>query len=175
MVGVLRYGKGHEVLFQAIPQLKAAVPNVQIKLVGDGELEAQLREQAAPYADVIEFLGQRTDIPQLLSASDVLVLPSWSEALPTVLIEAGAASLPVVATQVGGIPEIVEEGKTGYIVPPGDPSALATRLIDLLQNPALARQMGQAAHTRVVQQFSLQRQALQTITLYKSILSQKKH
>ncbi len=174
MVGVLRAGKGHDVLFQAVPQIKAAVPNVQIKLVGDGELEADLRKQAAPFGDTIEFLGQRMDVPQLLNASHVLILPSWSEALPTVLIEAGAASLPVVATNVGGTPEIVEDGKTGYIVPRGDPDALAKRLIELLQNPERAVAMGAAAHERVVKQFSLRQQARQTIALYETILRQTK-
>ena len=172
MVGVLREGKGHDVLFQAIPQLMAAVPNVQIKLVGDGELDTPLRKQAEQFGATVEFLGQRTDIPQLLSGSNILVLPSWSEALPTVLIEAGAASLPVVATRVGGSPEIVEDGRTGYLVPTGDPAALAARLIELLQNPELANHMGDEAHSRIVKTFSLQRQAQQTIALYERVLSQ---
>ncbi|MHB8626586.1 MAG: glycosyltransferase family 4 protein [Aggregatilineales bacterium] len=172
MVAVLRAGKGHEVLFEAIPRLKAAVPNVQVKLVGDGELADNLRRQAAPLGDTVEFLGQRMDVPELLGASDVLVLPSWSEALPTVLMEAGAASLPVVATNVGGTAEIVVDGEGGYIVPPGDPEMLARRLIDLLQNPSQAAQMGQKARERVAQLFSLQQQARKTIALYERILRQ---
>ena len=88
------------------------------------------------------------------------------------MIEAGAASLPVVATRVGGIPEIVEDGRTGYLVPTGDPAALAARLIELLQNPELANHMGDEAHSRIVKTFSLQRQAQQTIALYERVLSQ---
>lgn len=172
MVAVLRAGKGHEVLFEAIPRLKAVVPNVHVKLVGDGELANELRRQAAPLGDAVEFLGQRMDVPELLGASDVLVLPSWSEALPTVLMEAGAASLPVVATAVGGTSEIVVDGEGGYVVPPGNSEMLARRLIDLLQNPAQAAQMGQTARQRIIQLFSLRQQARKTTALYERILRQ---
>jgi len=122
-VGVLRRGKGHDVLLDAVPRIREAVPDVMIKLVGEGELEGQLRQRAAIYNSTVEFMGQRTDVPDLLGASDVLVLPSWSEALPTVLIEAGAASLPVVATDVGGATEISVDRETGFIVPAGDVNA----------------------------------------------------
>lgn len=170
MVAVLRPGKGHEVLFKALPRLQQVVPGVQIKLVGDGELADDLRRQAARYGAAIEFLGQRMDVPDLLGASDVLVLPSWSEALPTVLMEAGAASLPVVATDVGGTAEIVVNGETGYVVPAGDADALAQRLIDVLQNPVRAAQMGEKARERVTRLFSLQQQAQRTIALYEGLL-----
>lgn len=170
MVAVLRRGKGHEVLFEAIPKLQARVPNVRIKLVGEGELSEQLRQQAEPFGSVVEFLGQRTDVPELLGASDVFVLPSWSEALPTVLIEAGAASLPVVATDVGGAAEIVEEGDTGFLVPAGDVDQLADHLLKLLEDPALAKQMGEQARKHVVAHFSLTRQAQQTSALFERIL-----
>lgn len=171
MVAVMRPGKGHELLFQAAPRLREAFPTVQIKLVGDGERREEFMAQAAPLKDHIEFLGQRTDIPDLLGASDVLVLPSWSEALPTVLIEAGAAALPVVATNVGGTPEIVEDGIGGYIIPSGDTTALADRLIDVLRQPDKAAQMGIAAQQRVLKVFSLPRQAEQTINLYERVLN----
>lgn len=171
MVAVLRRGKGHDVLFEAIPAIRAAVPAAKIKLVGEGELSDSLRAQAAPFGDTVEFLGQRMDVPNLLGASDVLVLPSWSEALPTVLIEAGAAALPVVATNVGGTAEIVDDGTTGYVVPAGDAAQTAQRLIDLLRSPAEARQMGQRARDRVLAQFSLEQQARQTAALYERVLS----
>jgi glycosyltransferase involved in cell wall biosynthesis len=173
MVAVLRRGKGHEVLFEAIPQIQVAVPNVKIKLVGEGELSESLREQAQPYGDVVEFLGQRKDVPELLGASDVLILPSLSEALPTVLIEAGAASLPLVATDVGGSAEIVETGKTGFIVPPGQAQPFAEKLIYLLKNSDEARQMGERARERIVSLFSLEQQARQTVALYERILAKR--
>ncbi|MFC1959487.1 glycosyltransferase family 4 protein [Chloroflexota bacterium] len=173
MVAVLRRGKGHEVLFEALPRIQAAVPNVKIKLVGDGELRDTLQEQAAPYGEAVEFMGQRMDVPELLGASDALVLPSWSEALPTVLIEAGAASLPLVATDVGGSAEIVADGETGYIVQPGVVAPLADRLIDLLADPQQAQLMGQRAYERVNQLFSLEQQARQTVALYEKVLADK--
>jgi glycosyltransferase involved in cell wall biosynthesis len=173
MVAVLRRGKGHELLLEAIPQLRAAIPNVQIKLVGDGELNESLRQRAAPFGAAVEFLGQRMDVPDLLGASDLLVLPSWSEALPTVLIEAGAASLPVVATDVGGTTEIVVDGETGYIVPPGNSDKLAQRLIEVLQDLTGAKRMGQQAYTRVVRLFSLDQQAQKTTVLFERTLNKQ--
>jgi glycosyltransferase involved in cell wall biosynthesis len=166
MVAVLRPGKGHELLFEALPHLKAALPGVQVKLVGDGALNDDLRQQAAPFGDTVEFLGQRIDVPELLGASDVLVLPSWSEALPTVLLEAGAASLPVVATDVGGTSEIVVDGQTGFIVPPGNAPALAGRLLEVLENPTRGQQMGREARARVVSCFSLEEQARSLAALF---------
>jgi len=173
MVAVLRGGKGHEVLFDAIPQVQARVPNVRIKLVGGGGQGEQLRQQAAPLGEAVEFLGQRMDVPELLGASDMMVLPSWSEALPTVLIEAGAASLPVVATDVGGAAEIVADGETGYLIPAGDSAQLAGRLIDVLTDQDRARQMGVKAKQRIHALFSLQRQAQQTTALFRRTLAGK--
>ncbi len=173
MVAVLRRGKGHEVLFKAIPALKSAVPGVKIMLVGDGELADSLREQAAPFGDTVEFMGQRTDVPDLLGASDALVLPSWAEALPNVLIEAGAAGIPAVTTDVGGAKEIVVDGETGYVVPPGDAEQLADRLIAVLTDKTEARRLGDAGYKRVRAIFSLETQAQQTVELYQRILSSK--
>ncbi|HEX8991326.1 MAG TPA: glycosyltransferase family 4 protein [Anaerolineales bacterium] len=172
-VSVMRPGKGFEVLFQAIPKIKAVIPDFQVKLVGSGPLEAELREQAAPLGDAVEFLGQRMDVPDLLGASDLLIQASWSEALPTVLIEAGAAGLPVVATSVGGTREIVQDGKGGFLIPAGEAGALADRTVEILNSPALADEMGRTAHDFVVKTFSLQRQAEQTVALYQAVLAGK--
>jgi glycosyltransferase involved in cell wall biosynthesis len=173
MVAVLRRGKGHEVLFEAIPQILQAVPNAKIKLVGEGELSDPLREQAKPYGDSVEFLGQRMDVAELLGASDVLVLPSWSEALPTVLIEAGAASLPCVATNVGGTAEIVDDSNTGFVVPAGDSAQLAKRLIDVLHGENQVQNMGKQAYERVNRLFSFEQQTQATIALYEDLLRSK--
>ncbi|MEL6307848.1 MAG: glycosyltransferase family 4 protein [Chloroflexota bacterium] len=171
MVAALRRGKGHEVLFDAVPKIKEAVPNAHIMLIGDGEIAEQIKTQAQPHSDVITFLGQRTDVPELLAASDALTLPSWAEALPTVLIEAGAAGLPCVSTDVGGAKEITLDGDTGYIVPPGDSDMLAERLITLLQAPDEAEAMGQRARERVTKTFTLENQARETAALYERIAS----
>jgi len=174
MVAVLRPGKGHEVLFEAVPALKAAVPGVQIKLVGDGELRPSLEQMAAPHADVVEFMGQRMDVPELLGAADALILPSWSEALPTVLIEAGAAGLPCVATDVGGTAEIVIDGETGYVIPTGNPAVLTEKLAVLLNDREKAAAMGAAAYRRVTSIFTLEQQAARTADLYARVLAEKR-
>ncbi len=168
-VGVLRRGKGHDLLLKAIPRIKKAVPDVLVKLIGSGKLEDKLKKQAEPFPHTIEFMGQRIDVPQLLGASDLLVLPSWAEALPTVLIEAGATSLPVVATDVGGTAEIIINGETGYIVPAGDVEAFANRVINLIKNRELSRRMGHAAYARVTDMFTLDQQAKATVNLYRKV------
>ncbi len=173
LIAALRERKGHDVLFQAIPALRAAVPEVQIKLVGDGKLAAQIRAEAEPYHDVVAFMGERTDVPELLAACDAVVQSSWSEALPTVLIEAGASARPVVATDVGGSAEIVVDGETGFLVPAGDAALIAQRLALLLQDRDLAARLGAQARQRVLSRFSLEEQARQTVALYKRVLAEQ--
>ena len=171
LIAALEDGKGHEVLLQALPQIQAAVPEVRFKLVGQGPLAVSLRAQAASFGPVVQLMGQRTDVPDLLAAADVVVQTSWAEALPTVLIEAGASARPVVATDVGGSAEIVADGVTGYIVPPGDVAAVARQLIALLADPAGAAAVGQRARERVLEMFSLEEQAGQFAELYRAVLA----
>ena len=114
------------------------------------------------------------EIPELSRGSDLLIQASWSEALPTVLIEAGAASIPVVATNVGGSSEIVQDGVGGYLISPGDREALVKAVVDLLLNSEKARQMGEAAHRFIHETFSLEKQALATVGLYERVLNGKK-
>ncbi len=174
MVAVLRQGKGHEVLFAAVPKIIASVGSrVSFKVVGSGALEHQLRRDATGCGDALDFLGERDDVPTILDATDVLVLPSWSEALPTVLMEAGAVGTPVVATEVGGVPEIVVDGETGYLVGAGDSDALARRVCELLTDPARARQMGRQAEARIAARFSIDHQAAATAALYRTVLRER--
>ena len=171
LIAALDPGKGHDVLLEAAPQVQAAIPGVRFKIIGQGRLEAALRAQCAPFGPLVEMLGQRTDVPDLLAAADAVVQTSFAEALPTVLIEAGASALPVVATDVGGSAEIVDDGVTGYIVPPGDVAAVARQLIALLADPAGAAAMGQRARERVLGMFSLAEQVRQTVALYEAVLA----
>jgi glycosyltransferase involved in cell wall biosynthesis len=166
MVGVLRPGKGHSVCIEAA----RSVPNAHFVLVGDGMLRESLEAQAKDLKGRVHFLGQRMDIAAILSATDIFVLPSDSEALPTVLIEAGAAGLPVVASNVGGVPEIVEDGVTGILIPPQDPQALADAIKRLIDDPVLARGMGDEAYQRVREKFTLSSQTTELIELYESVL-----
>ncbi len=173
-VSVLRPGKGFEVLFDGIPEIKKQIPDVQFKIIGGGKLEAELREQATPLGEAVEFLGQRMDIPDLIGASDLLVQTSWSEALPTVLIEAGASSVPVVASNVGGTSEIVQGGVGGILFQPGDKDAFVNAAVVMLRDLNKAREMGKAANQYVLNTFSLQKQAQATIELYEKVINEKK-
>ncbi len=172
MVSVLRQGKGHDLLFRAIPRLRASIPRVVVKIVGGGEMEEDLRRQAAHLGDAVEFTGQLYEtLPTALWASDALVLPSRAEGLPIVLIEAAAAGLPVVATDVGGCSEVVAEGRTGFLVGRDDDEMLADRLAYLLQHGDAARAMGSAARSRAEARFSLSEQARATADLYRRVLA----
>ncbi|MFP5284344.1 MAG: glycosyltransferase family 4 protein [Thermoanaerobaculia bacterium] len=149
-VSVLREGKGIEVLLGAIPAVLAKHPDARFLIAGDGPLRKPL-EARGPNA---AWLGFRRDVPELLAASDLFVLPSLGDAYPTVLMEAMAAGLPVVSTRVGGIPEIVDDGRTGILVPPGDATALAGAISDLLDSRERREVLGQAARAAAERRFS---------------------
>jgi glycosyltransferase involved in cell wall biosynthesis len=173
----LRDGKGHEVLLRALPDLRKRVPAVRVLFAGTGEREAALRSAARAVGNAVQFLGLRTDIPELLRACDLVVLPSATrtdgtieEALPTVLLEAAAAGRAVVATRLSGIPEIVVDGRTGLLVPPNDPAALADAIATLLQDGARARAYGAAARHIAQQRFAIETQIARTQTLWASLV-----
>jgi glycosyltransferase involved in cell wall biosynthesis len=153
---VLRPGKGVEVLLAAAPRVRVAAPDAVFLIAGDGPERRALEDRAAALgaSGMVRFLGQRRDVPRILAASDLFVLASHFDAFPTVLLEAMAAGLPVVATDVGGIPEIVEVPSTGCLVPPADPGALAASITALLQAPERRREMGARARARGREHFS---------------------
>jgi glycosyltransferase involved in cell wall biosynthesis len=119
----------------------------------------------------VRFLGPRDDMPDLMAACDVVVLPSRAEALPTALMEAAAAGRPVVATRVGGVPEVVEDGRTGLLVPAGDPHALARALASVLADPVRAAALGDAARALARQRFGIDRQVERTIELWTRVVA----
>jgi glycosyltransferase involved in cell wall biosynthesis len=166
LVGALRPGKGHEVALEAARIVRLRWPELRVLFVGDGPLRDQLESIANGDA---EFVGNRSDIPLVLSASDVVILPSDAEALPTVLIEAACASRPVVASRVGGVPEIVDDGDTGLIIEPQNPQALARAIEDLLDDPERSAQMGQTARRRAIERFSPARQVEELLAVYRSV------
>jgi glycosyltransferase involved in cell wall biosynthesis len=151
-VSVLRPAKGIEVLLDAARQ----VPNACFLILGDGVMRQQWSELAASYgiAERIRWAGFRTDVDALLAGCDAMVHPSLDDAFPTVLLEAMAAGLPVIATAVGGIPEIVVDGVTGTLVPPGDASALAAAIGALLADRSKMARMGEAATDVATKNFS---------------------
>jgi glycosyltransferase involved in cell wall biosynthesis len=142
--------KGLNYLIDALPAILARVANLHVLLVGDGPLQASLQEQVdqLQLTDRVHFAGYRRDVPRYLSALDVFVLPSLFEGLPLSILEAMAAGLPVVATNVDGTPEAVEHDVTGKLVPPADPPALADAVLEILGEPGLAAQMGGAGRER---------------------------
>lgn len=173
----LRDGKGHEVLLQAIPDLRRRVPTVRVLFAGEGEREAALRSQARAAGESVTFLGLRSDIPDLMHACDLVVLPSTTrsdgtveEALPTVLIEAAAAARPVVATRLSGSPEIVVDGRTGLLVPPSDPTALADAIATLLLDPDRARACGVEGRRVARRRFAIETQIDHTTALWRRVL-----
>lgn len=154
-MSVLREGKGIEVLLDAIPAVLADHPDARFVIVGDGPLREALEARAVDrVVDRVTWTGFRRDVPELLAASDLFVLPSLGDAYPTVLMEAMAAGLPVVSTRVGGIPEIVEDGRTGRLVPPGDAAALAKAISGLLDSPGEREALGRAARAEAERRFS---------------------
>jgi glycosyltransferase involved in cell wall biosynthesis len=114
------------------------------------------------------WAGYRDDVPRLLAGADLFVLPSLDDAFPTVLLEAMAAELPVVATHVGGIPEIVDSADVGVLVPPGDVAALADAIEALLRDEERRRRIAAAGRRRVAQEFSTERWTERLMTLYRS-------
>jgi glycosyltransferase involved in cell wall biosynthesis len=151
--------KGQAVIIDAMPQLVAQFPAVRAVLAGDGpELPAlKARAEALGVGDRVEFPGSVGDPWDLLRAADVFVLASEIEGLPLVVLEAMSQGVPVVATDVGGMPEAVIEDKTGFLVPARDPGALATSIARILGDPSVAARMRQAALSRFEQRFTMQR------------------
>ncbi len=146
--------KDHATAIAAVEQIDGS--RVRLLMVGDGPEEARLRERVnqSPKRERFRFLGYRQDIPDLLAAADVFLLSSISEGLPVTVLEAMAAGLPVVATSVGDLGEAVENGVTGYLVPPREPDQLAAALQQLCASPQRRRQFGVAGRTRLLAQFT---------------------
>ena len=158
-VGRFERQKGLNYFIDAAAKVLARVPEAQFLLIGDGPLLDELRAQAARLgvADAIRFAGWRDDVQRVLAACDVFALASLWEALPLTIAEAMAAARPVVATDVGGVREIVRDGVTGRVVPPRDVSALADAIAALLRDEALRRRFGDAGRASYLQTFTLPR------------------
>jgi glycosyltransferase involved in cell wall biosynthesis len=163
-VGNLYPVKDHATLVRALAQLTRA----RVAIAGRGDEEEPLRRLAAEFgvADRLHLLGLRDDVATVFAAGDVFVQPSRSEGLPLAVLEAMAHGLPVVASRVGGIPEAVDEGKSGFLVPPGDPDALAAALARVLDAGDRGAALGQAARERAVAEFSVERMAERYRALY---------
>lgn len=156
--------KEHTTFLHAARLVLDDVPHAEFLIIGDGSLRTGLENLCAALriTDSVHFAGTRTDVAALLRGVDVLVLSSYTEGFPLAVLEGMASARPVVCTDVGGLREMVEDGVSGFLVPPRDPQQLATRLKELLLNPGLARRMGEAARHRIECQFALQRSVAAT-------------
>lgn len=170
MVTRLADGKGFDVLFDA---LEAMDSSITVYIAGEGPERPRLERSIAARRldDTVRLLGYREDVPALLAASDVFVLPSYREGTPRAITEAMASGLPVVATRIAGIPEQVIDGATGYLVDPGDARALADRLDVLIAHPDRRRAFGAAARDRA-QRFSRDRMLVDLDAVYTEVLAE---
>ncbi len=171
MVAVLRPGKGHDRALEAVAQLRRANPHVRLVILGSGPSEAEIAELARPLGDGVLLTGHRDDVLDVLDATDVLVHPTEADAFPTALLEAMAARVPVVATAVGGIPEIVEDGLSGVLLDALPTTAdLATALHGLITDAARRHALGTAGRLRFEREFTAARWAERTRAVYEQAL-----
>jgi len=171
VVAKLWEGKGHECVLKAAKDVIKKVPNVRFMFVGEGYLYRSLKElrDKLGLTDYVIFTGFRKDIPQITSIFDVAVLASYFEGLGRVILEAMACGVPVVATKVGGIVDVVEDGITGFLIPPRNVDALSESLIKLLTNENLRKELGNNAKKRIDERFSSQTMIDEIDSLYRSL------
>ena len=172
MVSKLWPGKGHQVFIEAAALLARQGLPFQLLIVGEGELERNLKRLVERHSlgDRVRFSGFRADIPEITAQLDISCLPSFFEGMGRVALEAMAAGKPMVASAVGGLVELVEDGVTGYLVPAGDVEALAGRLARLVQDASLRRRMGRQAALRVDDRYSAARMVEQIHRVYLRLL-----
>jgi len=173
-VGRFAPPKNHALLIEAFAQVRSDAP-LYLLLVGGGELENTVREQVARLGlqERVRFLGVRADVADILRASDVFVLSSRWEGNPMSVMEAMAAGLPVVSTAVGGVPELVQEGATGLLVPSEDAGALAQAMQALVDDPVRRQAMGAAARQHAIARFDIRHTVRGYEQLYEKLLTQR--
>lgn len=165
-VGRLTEQKGWRYLLEAFSALRQQLPLAHLVLAGDGPQRAELEAQAAGLSGTVHFLGWRSDAATVMADADLLAVPSIWEGFGLVTLEAMALNKPVVASRVSALPEIVLDGETGRLVPPGDAPALAGALTALLQNPAKARELGQRGRARLEKEFTVRAMARKHARVY---------
>ncbi|HWV85859.1 MAG TPA: glycosyltransferase family 4 protein [Capillimicrobium sp.] len=171
LVSVLRAGKGHAVAAEAVGRLLPRFPGLRLLVAGDGPARDEVAHALAPLGDAALSLGFRSDALELIAAADVLLLPTRMDAFPTSLLEAAAVGVPVVATRVGGIPEIVDDGVTGVLVePPPRAADVEAALAGLLADPERRAAMGAAARERFATRFTAESWARRCRAVYDAVL-----
>jgi glycosyltransferase involved in cell wall biosynthesis len=174
MISALRPEKGHDVALSAVERLRVDFPHVRLLIAGDGAARATVEHLAQPLGDGAILTGARSDVMSLFDSLDVCLQPSKADALPTTLLEAMAASVPIVASAVGGIPEIVEDGVTGILVPaPPTPADVAEAIARLIEDPPRRRALAEAGRRRYDDRFGAKEWALRTRCLYEAVLAER--
>jgi len=170
-IGALVSSKGHQHLIEAAALVVQEVPDARFVIVGNGELRHALEEQVRHrHLERHVFLaGFRVDALELLKGFDLLAMSSLSEGMCTPLVDAMAAGKAAVATRVGGVPEVMVDGTTGFLVPPRDPRALAGRIVTVLKDASLRQRMGEAALARARERFTVEQMVAGTVAVYRSL------
>jgi glycosyltransferase involved in cell wall biosynthesis len=174
-VGILRRVKGHETTFRAVPDVVREFPQARFLIVGDGPRRAELERMADELGiqEYVRFTGFIEDIGRVYACTDVAVLSSWSEGLPQSVLQALACTVPVVATRVGGVPEVVLHEKTGFLAEPGDHAGLAREIIRVLREPEKGRQTALAGRELVRNGHSVEHMLDQLEDLYAGMMGQR--
>jgi glycosyltransferase involved in cell wall biosynthesis len=172
MIGRMHAVKGHRTLLNTMPQIVASCPDVLLLLVGDGPERSACEElvDRLGVRNSVMFLGSRTDVPQLLTATDLVLMPSHSEGLGLAAIEGLAAGKPVVAFNVGGLREVVSDGVNGRLVRPGDSAAFGQAVVEMIRDPARLAQYSAAA-LRTADRFSVEEHVRRLIDCYREAAS----
>ncbi len=175
VIGRLEEQKGHEYLLEAMPRILQDRPGVRLLLLGDGALRQRLHTQAKALGidSSVVFAGFQNPVAPYVGASDIVVLPSLYEGLPLAAIEAAAMGKAVIASDIGGMDEVVVDGETGILVPPANAETLADAALRLLREPALAQRFGNAALKRAAQHFDVRTQVAATERLYLNLLARR--
>ena len=174
-VGRLTDEKNYPLLLAAVKQVIQSVPNTRLIIIGDGPLRTVLESKARELSisGSVDFLGERTDVPELLNVMDMFILASYSEGMANCLLEAMAVGLPVIASDIKGNIEIVVDQKTGFLFQSGDQSALVDKIIRLIGNPLLRKQFGEAGMGRVDKLFSIGKMVENYERLYAELMMRK--
>jgi glycosyltransferase involved in cell wall biosynthesis len=174
MIARFEAQKDHGTLLRALGGLRDH--QWELDIVGDGPLRQDMEALASSLSirERVHFLGQRTDVDHLLAKAQISVLASNWEGFPLSILEAMRAGLPIVASNVGGVAEAVEENQTGYVVPRGDVESFRARVADLLDSSALRSRLGAAGRRRYEEQFTLGRLVEKTLAVYGDVLGQKR-
>ena len=170
MISVLREGKGHDLAVAAVEELSAELPGLRLLIAGDGPARDEVASLAQRLGGAAVLAGHRNDVMAVLDAADVFLHPTRADVFPTVLLEALAAGTPIVASRVEGVPEIVDDNRTGLLVPPPlEPAAFAGQLRRLFRDPELAREISKRGQERFEQEFTADRWAGRLRALYDEV------